>query len=205
VVAPADSGLASAQSEKAYILSLAGPARRATEVTATYLDVTQAMMAGTFDGWHFSGHARADHASDANQSVVELTAGDILTPEDLSGEVGNVLAPRPFVFLNACQSGQGGLSLTGLGGWAQRFLRPHGVTGSASGFVGSYWSVLDDSADTFARTFYGALLTGKPVGEAVRHARAAIRNNDDPTWLAYTVYADPNARVEEGPLSSPPS
>jgi hypothetical protein len=35
-----------------------------------------------------------------------------------------------------------------------------------------------------------------PIGDAVREARAAVRAGGDPTWLAYTVFADPLARVE---------
>ncbi len=54
--------------------------------------------------------------------------------------------------------------------------------------------VTDSQALAFAETFYTRLLAGDPVAESVHAARLAARNGD-PTWLAYSVYAHPNARV----------
>lgn len=51
----------------------------------------------------------------------------------------------------ACQSAQAGLSLTGLGGWASRFIQPGNSDYAASAFVGSYWSVYDEAALGFAK------------------------------------------------------
>jgi hypothetical protein len=39
------------------------------------------------------------------------------------------------------------------------------------------------------------LLAGLFIGQAAREARAAIKPLGDPTWLAYTVFADPLATV----------
>jgi hypothetical protein len=195
LVVPGDSGLENAAAEKAFVRGLAGPGRRITDVPATYGDVTDAMITGRFDAWHFTGHARADENTDADQSAIELANREALTPEDVAGEVENVLAPRPFVFLNACQSARGGLSLTGVGGWAQRLLKPNSTDRAASAFVGSYWMVDDEAAFRFAQALYQGLIAGKPIGQAAREARLAIRGEEDPTWLAYTVYADPHATV----------
>jgi CHAT domain-containing protein len=98
--------------------------------------------------------------------------------------------PRPFVFINACQVGRAGMALTGIGGWARRFLEA-----GASAFVGAYWSVYDEPAYKFAKELYAKLLGGTPIGEAVRESRNAIRTKGDATWLAYTVFADPLAVV----------
>ncbi|HSN88522.1 MAG TPA: CHAT domain-containing protein, partial [Thermoanaerobaculia bacterium] len=67
----------------------------------------------------------------------------------------------------------------------------------AGAFIGPYWSVRDQAAGSFARAFYRELLTGEPIGEAARRARLEVREKHpgNPTWLAYTVYADPLARV----------
>lgn len=197
VVVPEDSQLPKATAEKSYLLSLHKGARQAQEVPATYLAVTEAMARGEFDVWHFSCHGRADLTGDGNQSAIELADREVLKPEDVIGAVENVLAPSPFVFLNACQSARGGVSLTGIGGWAQRFLRPGPTDLPASAFVGTYWAVYDDAAFAFAEALYDGLLRGLPIGEAVRAARVVIhkRDSDDPTWLAYTVYADPHATV----------
>jgi CHAT domain-containing protein len=83
------------------------------------------------------------------------------------------------------------MSLTGIGGWARRF-----VQAGAGAFIGAYWSVYDEAAFDFAKEVYSRLIDGMPVGTAVREARAAVRAGGDPTWLAYTVCADPMASVE---------
>jgi len=40
-------------------------------------------------------------------------------------------------------------------------------------------------------------LGGKPIGQAVQEARAAIKPSGDPTWLAYVAYADPLAALQQ--------
>lgn len=44
-----------------------------------------------------------------------------------------------------------------------------------------------------------AVAERKSVGRAFREARDAIRREGDPTWLAYTLYADPLALYEGAP------
>ena len=59
----------------------------------------------------------------------------------------------------------------------------------------------DQAARAFAEAFYGALLRGETIGEAVAEARQVVRQRypDDPTWLAYRCFADPLARLgDEG-------
>jgi hypothetical protein len=48
----------------------------------------------------------------------------------------------------------------------------------------------------FVQMFYGQLVAGVPIGQAVREAHLAIKAGGDPTWLAYTVFADPLATVQ---------
>jgi CHAT domain-containing protein len=95
------------------------------------------------------------------------------------------------VFLNACQIGRSVMSLTDIGGWASQFVRA-----GAGAFVGAYWSIYDKPACDFAQAFYGRMLAGMPIGRAAREARAEIKSAGDPTWLAYTVFADPLATVQ---------
>ena len=190
LVLPRDSGLPMATSEGEYVLSLASGGRQVTRVPATFLEVRAALASGAYDGWHFTGHG-AFRAPDPNRSAMLLEDGEELTPEDLSGVVSNLGLARPLVFLNACQIGRSALSLTDIGGWAAQFLRA-----GAAAFIGAYWSVYDQAAHDFARAFYGRLLAGLPIGEAVREARVAIKPLGDPTWLAYTVFAYPLAAVK---------
>ena len=190
LVLPRDSELPMATSEGEYVNSLAGRDRKVDRVPATYLDVRAALAKGKYDGWHFTGHG-GFRAPDPNRSAMLLENREELTPEDLGGVVSNLGLVRPLVFLNACQIGRSALSLTDIGGWAAQFLRA-----GAAAFVGAYWSVYDKAAHDFARAFYGHLLAGLPIGQAAQEARAAIKPLGDPTWLAYTVFADPFATVQ---------
>jgi hypothetical protein len=189
LVVPADSGLPLAASERDYILALAGNGRRVESIPAKFLDLRRALASGEYDGWHFTGHG-GFRAPDPNRSAMLLENGEEFTPEDLSGVVSNVGLARPLVFLNACQIGRSAMSLTDIGGWAARFLHA-----GAGAFIGAYWSVYDRPAHDFATAFYNHLLAGLTVGRAVREARASIKSLGDPTWLAYTVFADPSAKV----------
>ncbi len=189
LVLPRDSGLKSAASEGSYVLSLASGGRKVTRVPATYLDVMAEMKKGEYDSWHFTGHG-GFAATDPNRSVMVLENGQRVMPEDLSGIVKNVGTTEPLVFLNACQIGRSALSLTGIGGWASRFLEA-----GAGAFVGAYWSVYDQAAQEFSQALYSRLVGGMSIGQAAKEARLAIKPLGDPTWLAYTVFADSAARI----------
>jgi hypothetical protein len=189
LVVPDDSGLPLAGSERDYLLSLASAGRRVTRIPATYADVHAALAAGQYDGWHFTGHGAA-RTNSSDRASIYLQAEQVLTPLDLSGTAANLGLSSPVVFLNACQVGRGGMSLTGIGGWARRFLEA-----GAGAFIGTYWSVYDTAAYEFAKAVYGELLKGTSIGKSVVSARLAIRDQGDPTWMAYTVFGDPSASV----------
>lgn len=197
LVVPGDSGLPHASTERDYVRSLAGPTRSIEEVPASYVAMKKSMSDGAYDAWHFTGHARAGDGANADLAAIELADREILTPEDIGGAAENMLATRPVVFLNACQTAQAGLSLTGVGGWAKRFLQPSSSQFAASAFIGAYWSVDDEAAAAFTRALYDrVVLQRTAIGQAAKEARLAIRPEHDPTWLAYTVYADPGATME---------
>jgi hypothetical protein len=190
VVVPPESDLVSAQKEKEFLTGLSGPRRSVTEVPATFTDVMAAFTEGRHDVWHFAGHGVVKAAQDPNRFAIHLDDGDRFTPDEVSGPRANVGKPAPLIFLNACQVGQGGMSLTGLGGWAQQFLQV-----GAAGFVGAIWNVHDNPAREFARSFYTSLLAGNTIGAATLGAREEIKRYQDATWLAYTVYGHPSATV----------
>jgi hypothetical protein len=189
VVAAEDAGLPFAGAEVASITSLANAHRQVHRIPSNLLDVTDALASGTHDCWHFTGHGEFNPAA-PDHSAIYLANDDPMKPENISGVVANLGHSSPLVFLNACQVGRGAMSLTRMGGWAAQFLHA-----GAGAFVGTYWSVHDEPAHSFARTFYEELLRGLPVGQAARTARRAINKDGDPTWMAYTVFADPYATV----------
>jgi hypothetical protein len=189
LVVPGDSGLSYAPSEKQYLLSLAKQNRSVEKIPANVTELMAAMSEGKHDIWHFSGHG-GFRDPDPNRSGMVLENRETLTPEHISGVVENLGLTNPLVFLNACQIGKSAMSLTGIGGWAAKFLQAQ-----AGAFIGAYWSVYDQAAHDFAKEFYGRAFGGVPLGKAVQEARLAIRPLGDPTWLAYTVFADPYAVI----------
>lgn len=190
LVAPRDSGLAAVAEERAYFEGLAARGTAVTAVPATALEVQLALAGGTYDALHFSGHGGFRDAN-PDRSALLLEGGDRLSPEAISGRLRNLGRAAPVVFLNACQVGRAGQSLVDVGGFARRF-----VGAGAAVFVGACWCVYDDAASAFATALYDRLLAGEAIGAAALAARRAVRADGDPTWLAYTVYADPYAAVD---------
>ena len=94
--------------------------------------------------------------------------------------------------INACQTGRSGNALTGMGGFAQAFLR-----GGAGAFVAPLWSVGDWPARIFTEALYTELLKGKPLAKATTLARKQAGLAGDSTWLAYAVYGHPNLKIEQ--------
>jgi len=96
----------------------------------------------------------------------------------------------PLVFFNACRT-TGGAVDTCFQSWAAGFL-----AAGAGAFVGSVWPVRSDAARRYALSFYNALVDdGMSLGGASLAAREAIKDLQDPTWLAYAVYGSASAVV----------
>lgn len=193
LVVPTSSRLRSAPAERDGLRRLfAGNGRAAVDVPADYGRLLDALAAGEHDCWHFTGHGLA-RGDDPNAWLIGLDSKEPLRPEDLA-EAQGFGASAPLVFLNACYSGRGGFALTTLGGWSSQC-----IIAGAGAFLGCHWAVPDDKAREFALGFYRRLLAGDPMGQAVRETRLELRDRHrgDPTWLAYTLYADPLAVVAE--------
>ena len=56
---------------------------------------------------------------------------------------------------------------------AERLVLRIFLAGGVANYIGTYWPVGDAAAKTFAETFYGALLNGSPIGNALLEARRA--------------------------------
>jgi hypothetical protein len=165
--------------------------------------VRSLLRRGGFDLLHFAGHGAADAATIEDARIL-LAAGrqdgqelqEYLSATNVSanaswtrrGEVG------PVVVLNACEVGQCGTQLSTVGGFAKAFL-----DAGASAFVSCLWSVRDKPSRTFVEALYDELLRGATVATASARARAAARAAGDETWLAYVVYARPDAVLATDP------
>ncbi|MFJ5776197.1 CHAT domain-containing protein [Streptomyces sp. NPDC093094] len=152
--------------------------------------LVSALAAPSFDCLHFACH----NTYRAGQgSRIRFTDGDF-QPQDLA--IATVTCPLaatvPLVFLNACRTQGSAPSYTSLENWADVFLQA-----GAAAVIGTSWAVRDTTARLFAGTLYERLRAGLTLGESVSEARALARDNmpGDSTWLAYTVYGDPRAKV----------
>jgi len=196
-VAPTDSKLSCAIMEQAFVRDLAQKQGMADRTPATPdRGSVRALLEGDTPVrlWHFACHGDFDAQAPGNSPLL-LQYGRPLRPNKLVGPAQTRLrTDRPLVFLNACRVGQAGLSLTGLGGWAKKLVQDCHV----GALLAPMWSVNDTLAQWFAESFYTALEEpGATLGMAMREARRDLkaRDPDKTTWLAYSLYAHPNARV----------
>lgn len=186
LIAPVVDELPNVEREVSFLKSSLGVVK---DIEPRLLEVRNLLKTGGYQLIHFACHGSFD-PEEHEQSVVYLQDGDKLKSRDIAGARRNFGRDRPFVFLNACQTARADFSLVGIGSWADKF-----VNARAGGFLGSSWEVDDELAYRFSRAFYSGLLEGKTLGEAMLGARLEARKELDPTWLAYTLYADPLARV----------
>lgn len=179
--------------------------------------IAQLITSGQVDLLHFAGHglsndsdvppvremALADYRLDAAAATGADRSRVAFSLEDLRRSLPDAPPlrfeePGPLVFLNACRIGQAPSTRSEVGGFAETFLR-----GGAGAFVGCLWSVGDQPAREFVAAFYQALDTGRTVAQATLAGRQAARQAGDISWLAYTVYAHPDARLADRPRPLP--
>ncbi|MBW9121996.1 CHAT domain-containing protein [Microbacterium trichothecenolyticum] len=177
---------------------------RTPRTAADSAQLRAAISQGEFDLLHFAGHGRWRDVAPLGQEIAfarfSLRRNDesaSYTDSDARRDLpeagtDHARESTPFVFLSACDVGRLRSGATGLGGFAEVFLR-----GGVGVFIGCSWAVRDDVTAVFVRTFYeNALRDGTTLGEAVLAARRAAREAGDLTSLAFTVFADPRARFE---------
>lgn len=166
---------------------------------ASVKDLNGVLTGGGFGVLHFAGHGNHS-SSQPGESSIEL-ADRRFRARMLTGQIQlSVRADQPLVFFNACSVGRQGWWLTGLAGWAEQWVRGCGC----GAFIGPLWAVDDEAALRFATVFYDESLKGKTLGEAIQVARKVVRESYPETlsWAAYSVYANPTARLTSGDSSS---
>jgi len=106
---------------------------------------------------------------------------------------------QPLFFFNACEVGQSERVAGFVDGWAAKVLEA-----GASGYIGALWSIGDKSASEFSTKFYIALeieLNTKgevSVPDIMRRVRQDFLKNNDPSFMSYVFYGDPNLLLIEG-------
>jgi CHAT domain-containing protein len=171
-------------------------------VPPSWSKVLDLLEDGDYDWLHVSAHGNFSAPGPNADSAIWLQDNRPLRPDDLIGPriEGHIRRTRPAFVLNACHGGRLMWALTGLGGWASRL-----ISMGASLFLAPLWTVDDARALDFARTLYRELFAGRTVADSVLNARLATRREGDPTWLAYSLYCHPNARIVLQPESMPES
>jgi pimeloyl-ACP methyl ester carboxylesterase len=176
---------------------------------ATRDQLKQDFQSGNYDVVHYAGHAFFDPL-DPKRRGLYCADEKFLTGDDLAD-----LSTLPaLVFLNACQSGRvrkiSHNAPPGDFAPEQVFQRPRSeqrahatgvaeafLTGGLKLFLGTYWSVGDESAKKFAEVFYENISQRKPVGLAVRLARAEVKKLGSIDWADYMLYGDPRFAIKQ--------
>jgi CHAT domain-containing protein len=192
MIVPSDTNLSGARKERDWIEQFGKANGFEVSFDSTYDQVINTFETGAFDLLHFSSHGEHNKESPLLSSI-ELEDKVQLRAEDIGGTAMKFGNSSPFVILNACQTGNQGFSLTGIQGWATKFL-----SAGASVFIGTLWSVSDVVAFKFIQELYNELSSGTTLGEAVRKARSKCRQSGDPSWLAYQLYGHPNVKISFG-------
>jgi len=160
---------------------------------ATLSSVLDILEGGTYDWIHAVSHGDFVAKSATNSSILWLDDKVSFSSEEITGpEIRRHLkTQRPAFVFNACHLGREGSGLSGSTGWV------HQLIGSgASLFLAPLWTVTDELGPRFTQTFYDTLVDQRETAAAaVWAARQAVKQAGDPTWLAYSLYAHPNARV----------
>lgn len=161
-------------------------------VPAGSCDFVEILDAADFDLLHFAGHGHHDQERPA-EADIQLD-DRLFLARHFSPEAEKKLRERrPFVFFNACQVGRLNQSLTGMDGWAARWIQRCGC----SAYLAPLWPVRDHSASYFAASLYRGLIADLSLGQAVAAARKTVRQQmpGSMAWLAYSFYGNPNARI----------
>lgn len=146
---------------------------------------------------HFAGHGEASRPNVPASFIILNDGSTLSTSYFLSAPV--LKKHHPLVFLNACQLGAATQSLGQPGGFAGVCVRAQ-----ASVVIAPLWSVNDQVAYHLATEFYGDILGGVPVAEAMFKARqqpyvdvevkdqaGEVHMRRTATRLAYLVYGHP--------------
>ncbi|MBK9089447.1 MAG: CHAT domain-containing protein [Holophagales bacterium] len=168
-----------------------GLARVRVERAVTVEALHRLVADGPCDVLHFIGHGTWDAERRTGSLLLESAEGGVAAVEATA--LRALLSGRglSLVVLNAC------LSARGSRGDLARGVAPALVAAGIPAVVANQFSVLDAAALVFARELYRSLALGRPLGDATREARLAVRCDaacGPVDWAVPVVYArDPGA------------
>jgi len=193
-------GLPRSGTERSRLQEMAGEKGLRTITVHPVVEDIQDALRGEARAFHFIAHAGLDREN-PDLSRIELDdVGGAFKVSDLRAGGIDLHRTRPWVFVDACDTGHGAPSLSGSGGLACGF-----VEAGAGAVLGTLWAIPGGTGADFAPDLYAALLTGKSAAEALRQVRLrlALSHPGKPTWLSYRLFAHPSARLD-GPAELVP-
>ena len=177
---------------------------------ASWDDVQDEMLSGTWHALHFIGHGDYDPSSD--QGVIALVGDEgraHYVEADRLAELLNQATPTPrLVVLNSCQSGRS--SAQNLFSSTAATLVRRGISAVAA----MQFAISDTGAIKFSRGFYSALASGRAIGDAIGAGRVGLLGTPGSLeWVTPVLYVrDDNASLFKitgppmpAPLPAPPT
>ena len=171
---------------------------------ATRARLNEEFRSGKYDVIHYAGHAFFDPMQRSRSGLL-CSDKRVLSGEDLAG-IGNL--PALMVF-NACEAGRvrgaarSAMATMEAQEGSERVLRNVSLSeaflrGGVANYIGTYWPVGDEAAEQFATTFYGNLIKGVTIGEALNQGRQAVHKVPSIDWADYMHYGDLSFRLKAG-------
>ncbi len=157
---------------------------------ASWDEVQDEMLSGTWHVLHFIGHGDYDSTSEQGRiALVGDDGGAHLVEADRLADLLNQATPTPrLVVLNSCSSGRSGAS--DLFSSAAATLVKRGINAVAA----MQFTVSDAGAIKFARAFYSALANGRGIGDAIGAGRVGLRGTPGSLeWVTPVLYVRDDA------------
>ena len=176
-------------------------------VKPTQSAILDALAAKEYHVIHYMGHGGFDPASIGGRLLLENDDGSLRRVEAETFAQWVADSPLRLVFLNACETGRtpGRAEIPPFAGVAAALIRA-----GVPAVVGNQFSVSDNGAITFAKTFYARIIQGCPVDAAAALARKAIYDETMPVqWATPVLYmrshdGDLFPRVSAAPAAPEP-
>ncbi|MEO1625675.1 MAG: CHAT domain-containing protein, partial [Bacteroidota bacterium] len=163
-------------------------------IGAKFVDILQALFERPYRILHLAGHGIYEKASGSHQVRAGMVMGEttLLTPAIIK----QMTRIPDLVFVNCCFLGRtepGDEPLSGNRHKLAANLGTQLIREGVRAVVVAGWAVEDSAAQTFALTFYNAMLSGMDFGQSVNRARKMTYYSypNINTWGAFQCYGDP--------------
>ncbi|MFA5083081.1 MAG: CHAT domain-containing protein, partial [Hydrogenophilaceae bacterium] len=165
--------------------------------------VFDALFYGRYRFMHLAGHGIV-RDKDAGLTGMVLGPGACLT----SAQVDKLRHVPEFVFINCCHLGNMSLDVQPRWGELAANLATQFIEMGCKAVIAAGWAVDDQAANTYAQTFYEAMLKGSRFAQAVLRARVVTqeRHPMTNTWGAFQAYGDERYRfpdVDDADMQAP--